>query len=122
MSKPVKIPGPDHPIGIESNPDNVTIRVGDATVAQTNDALLLQEATYPPVQYIPRVDVDMAALRPSDHTTYCPYKGDASYFHILSLGERGRNAVWSYEAPYDAVAQIAGHLAFYEDRVTVTEA
>ncbi len=122
MSKPVKIPGPDHPITIESNPDTVTVRVGEATVARTSDALTLQEATYPPVHYIPRADADMAALKPSDHTTYCPYKGDASYFHIVALGERGRNAVWSYEAPHEAVTVIAGHLAFYEDRVHIDEA
>lgn len=122
MSKPVRIPGPDHPIGIANNPAKVTIRVGDATIAQTSKAMELQEATYPRVQYIPRADVDMSALEASDHITYCPYKGDASYFDIVALGERGRNAVWSYEAPYDAVAEIAGHLAFYEDRVHIEEA
>lgn len=121
MSKPVKIPGPDHPVTVASNPDSVTVSVGDATVAQSSDALVLQESTYPAVQYIPRADVDMAALTPSNHTTYCPYKGDASYFHIVALGERGRNAVWSYEAPYEAVGEIAGHLAFYEDRVHIEE-
>ena len=66
---------------------------------------VLREADYPPMQYIPREDADMM-LHSSDHTTYCPYKGEASYFSIPSLGEAGKNAVWTYEAPYDAVAAI----------------
>jgi uncharacterized protein (DUF427 family) len=72
------------------------------------------------VQYIPRADVDMSQLRRSDHATYCPYKGDAAYFDIVALGERGKNAVWTYEHPYAAVADIAGHLAFYPDRVEIS--
>ena len=80
-------------------------------------ALTLQESTYPPVQYIPREDVDMTRLARTTHATYCPYKGDASYYSIRT--ERGvvENAVWSYESPYDAVASIKDHLAFYPNRV-----
>jgi uncharacterized protein (DUF427 family) len=88
-------------------------------VADTRAALRLAEATYPVILYIPRADAEMSLLVRSDHHTYCPYKGDCSYFSIPTGGERGRNAVWSYEAPYPAAAAIKDHLAFYPDRVRV---
>jgi uncharacterized protein (DUF427 family) len=115
--KPVKIPGPDHPITVEKNPDRVVVKVGGQVIADTRDALSLQEASYPAVQYIPRKDVDLTALERTDHTTYCPYKGEAAYYSLLPAGERGTNAVWTYERPYDAVADIRDHVAFYPDRV-----
>lgn len=121
MNKPVRIPGPDHPITVEKNPAHVTVSVADHPLADTRAALVLREASYPPVQYIPRTDADMAQLARTDHHTYCPYKGDCSYYSIPSLGEHGVNAVWTYENPYDAVASIKEHLAFYPDRVTITE-
>ncbi len=121
MNKPVRIPGPDHPITIAPNGKRVTVSAAGRTVAETQAALVLREANYPPVQYIPRGDADMAQLERSDHHTYCPYKGDCSYFSIPSLGERGRNAVWTYEAPYDAVSAIKEDLAFYADRVEIEE-
>ena len=80
-------------------------------------ALLLREAQYPPVLYIPRADADMALLERTNHSTYCPYKGDCSYYSIPIGGSKSINAVWTYEDPYAAVAQIKGHLAFYRDRV-----
>jgi uncharacterized protein (DUF427 family) len=97
--KLIKIPGPDHPISVEANPSRVVVKVGGKIIADTHDALTLREASYPPVQYIPRRDVDMAALTRSEHTTYCPYKGDASYYSIPAGGDRSRNAVWTYETP-----------------------
>jgi uncharacterized protein (DUF427 family) len=115
--KPVKIPGPDHPISIELNRSRVVVKVGGKIVADTNDALTLREASYPPVHYIPRQDVNMAALSRSEHTTYCPYKGDASYYSIAAGGDRSRNAVWTYESPFEAMAQIKDYVAFYPDRV-----
>lgn len=115
--KPVRIPGPDHPITITPTQGRVVVKVAGHVVADSTAALTLQEASYAPVQYLPRADVDMAQLARSDHATYCPYKGDCSYFSIPAAGERGRNAVWSYETPYDAVAAIASHVAFYPDRV-----
>ena len=84
--KPMKIPGPDHPISIDANPSRVVVTVGGKVIADTRDALTLREASYPAVQYIPRRDVDMAALTRSEHTTYCPYKGDASYYSIPAGG------------------------------------
>src|SRR6202166_1929906 len=82
VEKQIKIPGPDHPITIEANPSRVVVKVGGKVIADTRDALTLREASYPSVQYIPRRDVDMAALTRSEHRTYCPYKGDASYYSI----------------------------------------
>lgn len=120
-AKPIKIPGPQHPISVERNPGRVVVSVAGHVVADTREALTLREAHYPPVQYIPRKDVDMAQLMRSERTTYCPYKGDATYFSIPAGGERSIDAVWTYETPYAAVAGIAGHLAFYPDRVDAIE-
>jgi uncharacterized protein (DUF427 family) len=117
MARAMKIPGPDHPISIEANPARVTVRVGDRVIADTREALTLREASYSPVQYIPRRDVDMSALKRSTHTTYCPYKGDASYYDIPAGGTRSINAVWTYETPFEAMAQIKDYVAFYPDRV-----
>ncbi|MCW3031795.1 MAG: hypothetical protein QOK19_1947 [Solirubrobacteraceae bacterium] len=118
--KPVKQPGPDHPITIEANPARVLVRVGDTIVADTRAALTLREASYPPVQYVPLEDVDSSLLTATDHATYCPYKGDASYYTI-AVGEGGENAVWEYREPYAPVAEIKGHVAFYANRVQLTE-
>jgi uncharacterized protein (DUF427 family) len=115
--KQIKIPGPDHPIMIGVSPSRVVVKVGGKVIADTRDALTLREASYPPVQYIPRRDVDMAALTRSEHTTYCPYKGDASYYSIPAGADRSINAVWTYETPFDAMAQIKDYVAFYPDRV-----
>jgi uncharacterized protein (DUF427 family) len=120
-AKAVKIPGPDHPITITKNPKRVVVTLGGKTIADTQGALILKEASYPAVFYIPREDADMALLTRTDHSTYCPYKGDASYYSIPSGGERSKNAVWSYEHPHDAMAQIKDHLAFYPDRVDAIE-
>ncbi|MBY8823823.1 DUF427 domain-containing protein [Sphingomonas colocasiae] len=119
--KPVLIPGPDHPITIEAHPGRVVVTVAGRIVADTRRALTLREACYPPVHYIPRADVDMALLERTGHATYCPYKGEASYFSIPIGGDRSRNAVWSYEHPHPAVAEIRDRLAFYPDRVDAIE-
>jgi len=116
-TRTVKIPGPDHPIAIEPTQGRVKVVVAGQIIADSRRALTLREASYPAVQYIPREDVDMALLARTDHATYCPYKGECAYYSIPSGGERAANAVWTYEAPYAAVAPIAGHLAFYPDRV-----
>jgi uncharacterized protein (DUF427 family) len=120
-AKPIKIPGPDHPITIERNRDRIVVSVAGRVVADTREALTLCEAAYPAVQYIPRKDVDMTLLERTDHATYCPYKGDCAYFSIPLGGERSTNAVWSYEAPYAAVTQIKDYLAFYPGRVDAVE-
>ena len=115
--KQVKIPGPDHPISIERNPARVVVSVAGRVIANTRNALTLREADYSTVQYIPREDVDLSQLKRTDHATYCPFKGDCSYYSIPAGGKKSVNAVWTYEDPYPAVAQIKGHVAFYPDRV-----
>lgn len=116
-TRTVKQPGPDHPISIERSTQHVVIKVAGRSVADTRDALVLKEANYPAVYYIPRKDADMSLLARTDHATYCPYKGECAYYSIPSAGERGTHAVWTYEHPYEAVAAIKEHLAFYPDRV-----
>ena len=116
-ARSIRIPDAAHPIAVTRNPSRVVVTVAGRVIADSRDVLTLREANYPPVHYIPRQDVDMAQLQRTDHASYCPYKGDCSYFSLVAGGERGRNAVWSYESPYDAVSTIKDHLAFYPDRV-----
>ena len=120
-TKTIRIPGPDHPITITPNPNRVVVTVGGHVVADSRAALTLQEAAYAPVLYLPRADVDMTRLERSAHSTYCPYKGDCAYYSIPAGGERAVDAVWTYEQPYEAVAAIRGHVAFYPDRVDSIE-
>ena len=115
--KKVKLPGPDHPISIQRNAARVVVSAAGRVVADTGNALTLREADYPAVQYIPREDVDFSQLERTDHATYCPYKGDCNYYSIPAAGKKSINAVWSYEEPFPAVAQIREHVAFYPDRV-----
>jgi uncharacterized protein (DUF427 family) len=116
-AKAKRVPGPDHPISVVPTGGRVTVTVAGRQIADSRHALTLQEASYPAVQYIPRQDVDMTQLERSSLQTYCPYKGECNYYSIPSGGERSVNAVWSYEAPYDAVGQIREYLAFYPNRV-----
>ncbi len=115
--RPVKIPGPDHPITIEEKQAHVTVSVAGKVIADTHEALSLKEASYPAVIYIPRKDVDMSLLERTSHETYCPYKGECSYYSIPAGGERSVNAIWTYENPYASVSRIKDHMAFYPDRV-----
>lgn len=119
--KPVKIPGPDHPITIEEKHAHVTVSVAGKVIADTREALSLKEASYPAVLYIPRKDVDLSLLARTSHETYCPYKGDCSYYSIPAGGERSVNAIWTYENPYPSVSQIKDYMAFYPDRVDVID-
>lgn len=115
----IKVPGPEHPITITPTAGRVIVSVGGRMLADTGDALTLREAGYPPVQYVPRKDVDMTRLARGPQSTWCPYKGDCAYFSIPEAGARGEAAVWTYEQPFEAVAAISGYLAFYPDRVDV---
>jgi uncharacterized protein (DUF427 family) len=120
-AKPIKVPGPQHQITIERNPARIVVSVAGRVVADSRNALTLREASLRPVQYIPRQDVDMTQLERTDHATYCPYKGDCAYYSIPGGGQRSVNAVWTYEAPYEAVAAIKDHVAFYPERVDAIE-
>ncbi len=114
-------PGPDHPITLERSTAHVVVSSGSVVIAETDDALEMHEASYAPVMYIPLDDVDRRHLRRSDRHTYCPYKGDASYYDIIDgSGTDLAAAVWYYDEPFPAVADIKGHVAFYADRVTIS--
>jgi uncharacterized protein (DUF427 family) len=115
----MKIPGPDHPITISPHAGRVVVRFHDTVIADTTQALDLREASYKPVLYIPRADAKLASYEQSDHRTHCPYKGDASYFHLQANGARADNAVWSYETPFPAMKEITGYVAFYPDKVSI---
>ncbi|HET9175201.1 MAG TPA: DUF427 domain-containing protein [Pseudolabrys sp.] len=117
----MKLPGPDHPITITRNSKRVRVSFAGRVIADTKNALTLKEASYKPALYIPRADTEMTLLAATDHRTHCPYKGDASYFTISVDGRSAENAVWSYEQPYPAMAEIKEHLAFYPDRVDKIE-
>jgi len=117
QEKQIKVPDSDHPISIQHNRARVVVSVAGRLIADTRNALALQEADYPAVQYVPREDVDLTQLERTDHATYCPYKGDCSYYSIPAGGEKSVNAMWTYEDPYPAVAQIKEHVAFYPNRV-----
>ena len=119
MARTVLQPGPQHPITVEPAPGRVTVQVAGTPVADTSSALALQEANYPVVYYVPLADVRSEVLKPSDHTTYCPYKGDASYYSLATPKGEVADAVWYYAEPYSAVAEIAGHVAFYANKVDI---
>ena len=123
-SRPVLQPTAEHPITVRPTGKHVTVRVNGEVIADTRDALTLQESTYPAVQYIPLRDVVQIRLQRSDTATYCPFKGDASYYHVTTAaGDTVDDVIWTYEQPYPAVADIAGHVAFYPDKadIAVTE-
>ena len=119
--RPVLQPTASHPISIEPTGRHVTVRVGGEVVAETARALTLRESTYPAVQYIPQGDVVPERLVPSDTETYCPYKGEAGYYHVVTAaGDTVDDAIWTYRRPYPAVAAIAGHVAFYPVKADIT--
>ena len=117
----MKIPGPDHPITITPNPRRVRVIAGGKVIADTTSALALKEATYPVVNYIPRKDADMSLLRPTERSSHCPYKGDASYFSIETGDKTLENAVWSYQTPFPTMSGITEYLAFYPNKVDKIE-
>ena len=117
----MKLPGPDHPITITPNAKRVRVTADGVVIAETTHALTLKEASYPAVQYVPRQDANMELLTRTERTTHCPYKGDANYFSIKTSGKTLDNAIWTYETPFPAMAEIAGHLAFYPDKVKIEE-
>jgi uncharacterized protein (DUF427 family) len=119
--KEIKIPGPDHPITISPAEGNVRITVAGKIIAESARALRLEEKGYPPVYYLPRDDADMSLLVRTNHYTYCPYKGDCTYYSVPVGETKLENAVWTYERPHEAVASIREYLAFYPARVDAIE-
>jgi uncharacterized protein (DUF427 family) len=119
-SRPVLEPTAEHPITVNPTGKRVVVRVNGEIVADTNEALQLQESTYPAVQYIPFKDVVQDVLTRTDTSTYCPFKGEAGYYSVTTGGGTVDDAIWFYEQPYPAVAAIAGHAAFYPDKAEIT--
>ena len=117
----MKVPGPDHPISITPSGKHIRVTAGDVVIADTTKAVTLKEATYPEVFYIPRTDANMDAVTRTERVTHCPYKGDASYYTLKADGKTLDNAIWTYEAPFPAMTEISGHLAFYPDKVKIEE-
>ena len=114
-------PSAGHPITIEPARGRVQVRVNGELIADTTAALVLQEATLPAVQYIPLADVAQDRLTRTDTGSYCPFKGDASYYSVTtSAGDTVEDAIWFYEQPYPAVAAIAGHVAFYPNKAEIS--
>jgi uncharacterized protein (DUF427 family) len=117
--RPVLEPTAEHPITVTPTGRHVVVRVNGEVVAETDDALTLQESTYPAVQYVPLADVTPSVLTRSDTTTYCPYKGEANYYHVSAAGDTVDDVIWTYEQPSPAVDAIAGHVAFYATKADV---
>ncbi len=117
----MKLPGPDHPITITANPKRVRVLADGIVIAETTHALTLKEASYPAVHYVPRADARMNLMKRTERVTHCPYKGDATYFSVVSNDKTLDNAIWTYETPYPAMAEISGHLAFYPNKVKIEE-
>lgn len=105
---------PSHPITVEKAPGPVTLSRGGTVLARTDSALILREAAYPPVYYLPKSAVDPAILSPAEKVTHCPYKGDAAHWKIaLPGGVVADPGAWSYEEPIKGMSSIRGHLGFY---------
>ena len=119
MTREHRVPDASHPITVAPTQGRVRVTVGDEVVADTTAALTLEEAGYPPVQYVPLADVDPALLRRSDTTTWCPYKGEATYHDLTAATGTATDAVWTYEDPFDAVARVRAHVAFVPGTVAV---
>ncbi|MGV0731229.1 DUF427 domain-containing protein [Mycolicibacter sinensis] len=120
-SRPVHIPTAEYPITVTPTGRHVTVRIGGEVVADTDDALTLQESTRPAVQYIPLADVNGELLSRTTTSSYCPFKGDAAYYTVTTaVGQTVADAIWTYEQPFPAVAAIAGHVAFYPDKADIS--
>jgi uncharacterized protein (DUF427 family) len=118
MLDPVK---ENHPITVEANRKHVTVKFAGEVIAETDRAVVMREANYPPVVYVPREDAKMQMFERTAHSTHCPFKGDASYFSLVVDGKRAENAAWSYEQPYPPAAPVRDYLAFYPDSVTTEQ-
>jgi len=110
---------PDHHIRLEKSPRRVRVQFAGEWIADSTDMVLMYEVNHLPVYYFPVKDVRLDLLHPTDHTSHCPYKGDASYWSIEAGGQVSENAVWAYQTPFDEMSAInlQDYCAFYWDRV-----
>ena len=112
---------PEHRVDLLSESRRVRVTLAGSVVADTREAVRCEETGHGPVFYLPEKDVRMDLLRPTEHKTYCPFKGDCSYWTIETGGKQAESAVWGYRAPYDEAMGLAGHYAFYPNRVDAIE-
>jgi uncharacterized protein (DUF427 family) len=110
---------PDHTLTFDEAKASVRILVGEIVLAETHRALVLREGRYPATLYLPRQDIDMEKMRPSDHSSHCPFKGDASYYDFIDADKPTPQIGWSYEDPFDEMLEISGYVAFYSDRAQI---
>ena len=110
---------PEHAIELAPAGKRIRVSFSGKTIADTSNAIVMNETGYPPVFYIPMVDIDESLLTPGSRHSRCPFKGVASYHGIAVGAEQVDNVLWFYEDPYDEVDQIAGHAAFYADKVSI---
>ena len=110
---------PNHEVKIEPRSAHVRALVGEAVIADTKAALAVTESRHRPVWYLPLADVDQTLLTRTDTTTYCPFKGHASYWSIGTPDVSLQDAVWGYETPFDECQPLAGYVAFYTDKVAL---
>ena len=112
---------PEHRVDLLPESRRVRVTFAGSVIADTANALRCEETGHEPVHYIPEKDVRMELLHPTGHKTYCPFKGDCSYWTIAASAKQAENAVWGYRAPYDEATGLAGHYAFYKTRVDAIE-
>jgi uncharacterized protein (DUF427 family) len=112
---------PDYRVDLEPHPRRVRVKLGGETIAESDRALRVLETKHDPAIYFPREDVRMDLLERTEHQTFCPFKGDASYWTVRAGGRAEENAVWSYESPFDQVAGLKDYVSFYTDRLCVEE-
>ena len=108
---------PDYRVDFEQTAKRVRVRLGGQTVADSTDARIMLETRHTPVYYLPRADVRMDLAERTDHESFCPFKGEASYWTLVVGDQSAENAMWSYEQPFAEVAGIRDYMAFYGDRV-----
>ena len=112
--------GSPHELKWEPAGRRVTAELAGTVVAASDDAFVLHEGRLPPVFYFPLQDINAEVLERTDHSSHCPFKGDASYWSVVVDGTRAENALWAYENPIENAPYLKGYGAFYTDRVTIT--
>lgn len=119
--RPIHLPTDEYPITVTPTGRRVTVRIGGEIIADSANALTLQESNHPAVQYIPLADVKTELLTRTLTASYCPFKGDAAYYSVTTAGgQTVADVIWTYEQPFPAVAPIAGHVAFYPDKADIS--
>lgn len=112
---------PDYRVDLEPSNARVCLRLGDEVIADSTNTLLVHETNLDPVVYIPKADVCFDHLQKTAHETFCPFKGDASYWTVRVANRVEENAVWGYEDPFEQVAGLAEYVSFYRDRFEISE-